>query len=157
MATDSNILAQRIPWMEAAGGLQSMGSQRVGCNEQLSMHTCCAKSTRITTHYLNLILSHINRSAVSCNPSLIDIFSKTIPRFQHMEVQIRFFLMCILLTFKLELGNTQCQEIFMPSVCCLLGQLRWGMNILTKNSVDFHSTVFPELECFILTCTSSYK
>ena len=30
MATHSNILAQRIPWTEEAGGLQSMGSQRVG-------------------------------------------------------------------------------------------------------------------------------
>ena len=30
MATLSSILAGRIPWAEAAGGLQSMGSQRVG-------------------------------------------------------------------------------------------------------------------------------
>ena len=30
MATDSSILAWRIPWTEEAGGLQSMGSQRVG-------------------------------------------------------------------------------------------------------------------------------
>ena len=29
-ATDSTILAWRIPWTEEAGGLQSMGSQRVG-------------------------------------------------------------------------------------------------------------------------------
>ena len=29
MATHSSILAQRIPWMEEPGGLQSMGSQRV--------------------------------------------------------------------------------------------------------------------------------
>ena len=29
MATDSNILAWRIPWTEELGGLQSMGSQRV--------------------------------------------------------------------------------------------------------------------------------
>ena len=29
MATDSSILAWRIPWMEEPGGLQSMGSQRV--------------------------------------------------------------------------------------------------------------------------------
>ena len=29
MATHSNILARRIPWMEEPGGLQSMGSQRV--------------------------------------------------------------------------------------------------------------------------------
>ena len=30
MATHSNILAWRIPWREEPGGLQSMGSQRVG-------------------------------------------------------------------------------------------------------------------------------
>ena len=30
MATDSIILAWRIPWTEEPGGLQSMGSQRVG-------------------------------------------------------------------------------------------------------------------------------
>ena len=29
-ATHSSILALRIPWTEEAGGLQSMGSQRVG-------------------------------------------------------------------------------------------------------------------------------
>ena len=30
MVTHSSILAWRIPWMEEPGGLQSMGSQRVG-------------------------------------------------------------------------------------------------------------------------------
>ena len=30
MTTHSNILAWRIPWTEEPGGLQSMGSQRVG-------------------------------------------------------------------------------------------------------------------------------
>ena len=80
-ATHSSMLAWRIPWMEEPGGLQSTGSQRVGSNEQLSMHTCHVKSTRITTQYLNFFLSHMSTSAVSLNPSLIDIFSKTIPRF----------------------------------------------------------------------------
>ena len=32
MATHSSILAWRIPWTEELGGLQSMGSQRVGHN-----------------------------------------------------------------------------------------------------------------------------
>ena len=32
IATHSSILARRIPWTEKAGGLQSMGSQRVGHN-----------------------------------------------------------------------------------------------------------------------------
>ena len=32
MATHSSILAWRIPWTEEPGGLQSIGSQRVGHN-----------------------------------------------------------------------------------------------------------------------------
>ena len=32
MATLSSILAWKIPWTEEPGGLQSMGSQRVGQN-----------------------------------------------------------------------------------------------------------------------------
>ena len=32
MATHSSILAYRIPWTEEPGGLQSIGSQRVGHN-----------------------------------------------------------------------------------------------------------------------------
>ena len=32
MTTHSNILAWRIPWIEEPGGLQSIGSQRVGQN-----------------------------------------------------------------------------------------------------------------------------
>ena len=32
MATHSSILAWRIPWTEEPGGLQSIGSRRVGCD-----------------------------------------------------------------------------------------------------------------------------
>ena len=32
MATHVNILAWNIPWMEEPGGIQSMGSQKVGNN-----------------------------------------------------------------------------------------------------------------------------
>ena len=32
MATHSSILTWRIPWMEEPDGLQSTGSQRVGCD-----------------------------------------------------------------------------------------------------------------------------
>ena len=38
-ATHSSILAWRIPWTEEPGGLQSMGSQRVGHNWATNMHT----------------------------------------------------------------------------------------------------------------------
>ena len=39
MVTHSSILAWEIPWTEEPGGLQSMGLQRVGYGEQLSMYT----------------------------------------------------------------------------------------------------------------------
>ena len=45
MATHSSILAWRIPWMEEPGGLQSMGSQRIGhdwvTSLSLSSHPWC--------------------------------------------------------------------------------------------------------------------
>ena len=37
MATHSSVLAWRIPWMEEPGGLQSMGSQRVGHDRATSL------------------------------------------------------------------------------------------------------------------------
>ena len=52
MATHSSILAWRIPQTEESGGLQRMGSQRVGhdwaiktisCNTYLQVHPCCCK------------------------------------------------------------------------------------------------------------------
>ena len=39
MATHSSILAQRIPWTEELGGLQSMGSQRVGRDQATDTFT----------------------------------------------------------------------------------------------------------------------
>ena len=39
MATHSSILAWKIPWTEEPGGLQSMGSQRVGHNQVTSTNT----------------------------------------------------------------------------------------------------------------------
>ena len=38
MAPHSTTLAWKIPWMEEPGGLQSMGSQRVGHTERLHFH-----------------------------------------------------------------------------------------------------------------------
>ena len=39
MATRSSILAWEIPWTEEPGGLQSLGSQRVGQNLVTKTHT----------------------------------------------------------------------------------------------------------------------
>ena len=40
MATHSSILAWRLPWTEEPGGLQSMGSQRIG-------HNCMTKHSTL--------------------------------------------------------------------------------------------------------------
>ena len=47
MATQSSILSWRIPWTEEPGGLQSMGSQRVGHN-RVTKHTQMIKAWRLT-------------------------------------------------------------------------------------------------------------
>ena len=51
MATHFSILAWKIPWMEEPGGLQSMGSQRVGHNwaTSLSFHGTAVKQLLIFT------------------------------------------------------------------------------------------------------------
>ena len=41
MATQSSILARRFPWTEEPGRLKSMGSWRVGHDEQLHFHFSC--------------------------------------------------------------------------------------------------------------------
>ena len=40
MSTHSSILAWKIPWTEEPGGLQSMGSQRVGHDWATNTHIC---------------------------------------------------------------------------------------------------------------------
>ena len=57
-ATHSSILAWRIPWTEALGGLKSMGSQRAR-QTQLSTHTHTHTEQTFYQHfmvYLNSIL-----------------------------------------------------------------------------------------------------
>ena len=46
MATHSSLLAWRIPWMEAPGRLQSMGSQELVTTEQLNHH-----QTKLTVNF----------------------------------------------------------------------------------------------------------
>ena len=38
MATDSSVLAWRIPWTEELGGLQSTGRKKSGTTERLNYH-----------------------------------------------------------------------------------------------------------------------
>ena len=48
MATNSSILAWRIPWTEDPGGLQSLGSQRVGLDWACMPTICCSLFTLST-------------------------------------------------------------------------------------------------------------
>ena len=45
MATHSSILAWKIPWTEKPGGLQSMGSQRIGHEIDLTLTLLYQKAT----------------------------------------------------------------------------------------------------------------
>ena len=45
MATHSSSLAWEIPWAKESGGLQSMGSQRVGPNEHARIYSFSVEST----------------------------------------------------------------------------------------------------------------
>ena len=56
MATHFSILAGKIPWTEEPGGLQSTGSQRVGCNLELA---------RSNINQLNLIPMETSTAAES--------------------------------------------------------------------------------------------
>ena len=49
MATGSSILAWRIPWIEEPGGLQSMGSHRIG-------HDCMTNTFTLSESHLAIYL-----------------------------------------------------------------------------------------------------
>ena len=52
MATHSSILDQKIPWTEEPGGLQSMGSQRVGHdNKVMNIPSALLHGHSDTLHY----------------------------------------------------------------------------------------------------------
>ena len=70
MATHSSILAWEIPWTEEPGGLQSVGSQRVGHNLVIE-HT-----------FFAVLEGEVNSSSVSWIPGLfpgIFVFSSIAP------------------------------------------------------------------------------
>ena len=73
MATHSRILAWTIPWTEEAGGLQSMGSQRLHMTERLdTAQNIC----RVMSPSAQLILDHLLLPETP--PHLLSQFS-TIP------------------------------------------------------------------------------
>ena len=73
MAIHSSILTWRIPWTEEPGGLQSMGSQRVGCYwaTNTHIHTYLKKSesdinTTVTWHHVTEKPSRSACAVCSC-------------------------------------------------------------------------------------------
>ena len=54
MATHSSILAWRIPWTEEPGGLQSMGSQKVGCDLATNTHNINPLALAHSGHLTNI-------------------------------------------------------------------------------------------------------
>ena len=63
IATHSSVLAWRIPWTEQPGGLQSMGSQRVGYNWITNTHTYTythKSQVTLAIHILTLNLRGLN-------------------------------------------------------------------------------------------------
>ena len=47
-STHSSILAQRIPWTEEPGGLQSMGGNKLGMTEHAHIYTSCHASKMLS-------------------------------------------------------------------------------------------------------------
>ena len=70
MATHSSILSWRAPWTEEPGGLQSMGSQRVGYDlvteHEVSKRRRLIKSIKV--HLLLLLLSRFSRVQLCATP-----------------------------------------------------------------------------------------
>ena len=66
MATCSNILAWKIPWTEEAGGLQTMGLQRIG-HDWVCMHT--------HTSRMALVLRIAIMATVLNGKSIVDILT----------------------------------------------------------------------------------
>ena len=72
MTTYSSILAWRIPWKEEPGGLQSMGSQRVGHdwvtnnnNNTLTLFCVTLYISKILNHQTSSILTYWNENNLS--------------------------------------------------------------------------------------------
>ena len=80
MATHSSILAWTIPWTEEPGGLQSMGSQRVGHD----------KVTFTSLHiYICFLYNKYIIHAIYINCDIINIFFKDITTFS-LRVRVEF-------------------------------------------------------------------
>ena len=87
MATHSSVLAWRIPWIEEPGGMQSMGSQRVG--QDWATNNQWSGSSRGTGFHLFRVVSLVPRTVLGTEMLLINIcwmhacFPGTVPTSAH--------------------------------------------------------------------------
>ena len=75
MATYSSVLAWRIPWTEEPGGLQSMGSQRVGHDWATNTHTQLINTHTHTSVWVFQISSLIKQK--ECNTTFGTVLNAT--------------------------------------------------------------------------------
>ena len=79
MATHSSILAWEIPWTEEPGGLQSMGSQRVGATTTQDRATKC-QHARARTHTHTHTHTHTRRVSHTTSALRINLLSFRSPQ-----------------------------------------------------------------------------
>ena len=80
MSTHSSTLALRIPWTEESGGLQSMGSQRVGHDWATNTHTHTHTHTHTMTyihHYRVIQIGFTDLKALCATPIIHLSYSPT--------------------------------------------------------------------------------
>ena len=98
LATHSNILAWRIPWMEESGGLQSMGSQRVGHDQPsdltIQFHNLFLVVVQILTRQIRLLNKNqcfsqkSNKIQIKRKCQNSDLFFCSFPKLSFISMQI---------------------------------------------------------------------
>ena len=90
MATHSSILAWRIPWTEDSGGLQSIGSHRVGGAWRITAHGVRKSQTQLKWFSLEeqVQIKHQFSSVAQSLPTLCDPMNLSMPaRPVHHQLQ----------------------------------------------------------------------
>ena len=120
MATHSIILAWRIPWTEKPGGLQSMGSKRVGHNSLSHTHT------HTHTYMLNpdvLLLHTTLPTSLTPNPKFIYVTgTQWVSPFLNCNwaVAVFFFFLFLFLTNPASSSPSR-----RNSLICVMNYLNW--------------------------------
>ena len=116
MATHCSIFAWKIPWTEA-GGLQSIGSQRVGHNKGLSMHAIILKQR--FNHTTSLLRTHGGfplPASWICRSSVTDLsFNSPLPVFWFSPGRAPYCVLPSLASLHIPIPTTW--NTFLP--CCL--------------------------------------